>query len=394
MIPLRTDSRLRATPWMNWAIIAANIAAFVVQHQLDPRYHVSNRFDLSPRDPHVLNFITYGLLHANLAHVGANMLFLYIFGNNVNDKMGHIGYLAFYLAGCVFAGVGYVLTEAYHPVIGASGAVAAVTGAYLCLFPRANVTILFWWFYIGIFEIPSIWFIGFFFAQDLFFNFAGDSGVAHMAHVAGTIFGFVICFGLLFANLLPRDHFDVVALFKQWNRRRQFRDITASGHDFFAYTPRQRVDVRLPAPRDPRQEQIQDVRAQIGDAIGGQNYPRAAELYQQLRTIDPQQVLSRQAQLDVAAQLASQQAYPQAAEAYELFLANYRNFEQVEQVELMLGLIYARYLERYDKAKEYLLRAMARLHGDRELALAKAELQRIEPLLRGGARGAPDTTPV
>ena len=95
--------------------------------------------------------------------------------------------------------------------------------------------------------------------------------------------------------------------------------------------------------------------------------------------------MARQAQLDVAAQLASQQLYPQAAEAYELFLRHYRNYEQIEQVELMLGLIYARYLDRYDRAKEYLIRAMARLHGDREIKLARNELDRIESVADGTA---------
>jgi membrane associated rhomboid family serine protease len=382
MLPLRTDSRLRATPWMNWAIIAANVAAFVVQHQF-PR--LTGQFELNPRNPHILNFITYGLLHANLLHLASNMLFLYIFGNNVNDKMGHVGYLAFYLAGCVFSGIGFVATEAYHPVIGASGAVSAVTGAYLCLSPRANVTILFWWFYIGVFEIPSMWFIAFFFAQDIFFNFAGGEGVAHMAHIAGSVFGFVVCFSLLSAHLLPRDHFDIVALFKQWNRRRQYRDVTASGYDPFAYTPRQPIDRRLSAPVDPAQEQMQDLRAKITDAIASHDYSLAATLYQELRRINPEHVLPRQAQLDIAAQLASQQAYPQAAEAYELFLRSYRNFEQIEQVELMLGLIYARYLARYEKANEHLLRAMARLHTDRELKLARGELERIRPYLGSGS---------
>src|SRR3954471_20831344 len=234
-LPIRTDSPLRTTPYMNWALIGLNLAIWIGQLVGAPRTEGQAEwwrlYMLDAADPRLLTFITYGFLHANFLHVFGNMLFLYIFGNNVNDKMGHVGYLAFYLAGCVFSGIGFVVTEAYHPVIGASGAVAAVTGAYLCLFPRANVTILFWWFYIGVYEIPSMWFIGFFFAKDLFFNFAGDGGaVAHMAHVAGTLFGFAICFGLLFANLLPRDHFDVVALFKQWNRRRQFRDITASGY--------------------------------------------------------------------------------------------------------------------------------------------------------------------
>ena len=379
MIPLRTDSRLRTTPWANWAIVAVNIAAFVVQ----ATFAVTERLALDAREPSLLYFFTYSLLHADALHLASNMLFLYIFGNNVNDKMGHVGYVAFYLAGGIFAGVMYVLSGSGH-VIGASGAVAAVTGAYIVLFPRAHVTLLYFWFYVGVIEIPSVWFIGFFFVKDLFFNFAGaPTGVAHSAHLAGTTFGVVVTAGLLAANLLPRDHFDIVALFKQWNRRRQFRDLTASGYDPFAYAgPRVAVDNRLPAPAThPQQDRIHDLRGQITEAIDKDDFPTAAELYTQLRGIDAEQVLARQAQLDVAAQLASQQLYPQAAEAYELFLRHYRNYEQIEQVELMLGLIYARYLDRYDRAKEYLIRAMARLHGDREIRLARNELDRIEPLL-------------
>jgi membrane associated rhomboid family serine protease len=382
MIPLRTDRRLRATPWMNWAIIAVNVLAFGVQRMFDRPYHLSQTFALNPSDPSLYAFFTYSLLHANLLHLASNMLFLYIFGNNVNDKMGSIGYLGFYLAGMVVSGVGYVLTSS-APVIGASGAVSAVTGAYIVLFPRANVTLLYFFFYVGVIEIPSVWVIGFFFLKDLFLNFSGAAtGVAHSAHLAGTVFGFVVCCILLSLHLLPRDHFDVVALVKQWNRRRQFRDLTANGYDPFAYTPpKTKVDHRLPAPTDPIEERIRDLRVQINTALTSHDMAGAAELYRQLRKVDPSQVLARQAQLDIANQLASQQFYPDAAEAYELFIRQYKNFEQIEQVELMLGLIYARYLARYDRAKEYLLRAMARLHGDRELDLARAELQRIEPLM-------------
>jgi membrane associated rhomboid family serine protease len=218
---------------MNWALIAANVAAFMVQRAFD----LTDRLALDAVDPHLSHFFTYSLLHADVIHLASNMLFLYIFGNNVNDKMGHVGYLAFYLAGGIFSGVAYVtMSDGY--VIGASGAVSAVTGAYLILFPRAHVTLLYFWFYVGVIEIPSAWFIGFFFAKDFLMNFShAPGGVAHGAHLGGTVFGAGVTFALLSVNLLPRDHFDVVALVKQWNRRRQFRDLTASGYDPFAYSP-------------------------------------------------------------------------------------------------------------------------------------------------------------
>ena len=258
MIPIRTDSRLRSTPWANYSIIAFNVLVFLVQQKF---HRLTGMWELSPRQPTLLTFFTYSLLHENALHIGGNMLFLFIFGNNVNDKLGNFAYVVFYLSAGVVAGITYTLAGQALPVIGASGAVAAVTGAYLVLFPRANVTIVYFFFYIGVLELPSFWVIAFYFAQDLFLNFSGaGGGVAHVAHIGGTLFGFTICFALLMANLLPRDHFDVVALVKQWNRRRQFRDITASGYNPFDYASRA-APGKTPATTDHRgaQEKVQDI---------------------------------------------------------------------------------------------------------------------------------------
>ncbi len=377
LIPIRTDSPLRRTPWMNWSLIALNVVGFGIQ-QL---YRPANRLHLDPANPALINFISYAFLHGNVPHLLGNMLFLYIFGNNVNDKLGHSAYLSFYLAGAVFAGVGYAFVELHaggraHAVVGASGAVAAVTGAYLVLFPRSHITVIYMIFFIGSIEIPSLWFVGLFFVQDLMFS-SGQDGIAHAAHIAGTVFGFAICVTLLAVNLLPRDQFDIVALMQRWNRRRQYRDIVAQGYDPFGYKRDS-----LPGPPDPVQEKIQALRGKISEAIAQHKLPDAVPHFLELKKTDPTQVLSRQAQLDVANQLASQQLYNDAASAYELFLAHYQNFEQIEQVELMLGIIYARYLSKYNRAKEHLLLAVARLHDPRQIELAKAELARIEPLLK------------
>ena len=99
-----------------------------------------------PARPYLWQFITYAFLHSGLLHIFGNMFFLYIFGNNVNDKLGHFGYLCFYLAGAVFSAVGHTLVSS-NPVMGASGAVAAVTGAYLVLFPQTLITIVYWFYH-------------------------------------------------------------------------------------------------------------------------------------------------------------------------------------------------------------------------------------------------------
>jgi len=223
---------------MNWALIALNIGVFMLtsvspdgsSHGPLAIYHgqaVKDSFALDPQNPHLWQYFTYQFLHENWMHVLGNMLFLYIFGNNINDRLGHLGYLGFYLAGGVVAGIGYAAFDA-SPVIGASGSVAAVTGAYLILLPRSNITIFYFFFIIGAFEISSLWFVLLTFGQDLIGEIRPEllggresESVAHMAHITGTIFGAVLCLVMLAFRLLPRDQFDLLALLARWNRRRQ-----------------------------------------------------------------------------------------------------------------------------------------------------------------------------
>jgi membrane associated rhomboid family serine protease len=376
-LPLRTDSPLRSTPYMNWLLIVANLLMFAAEAFVPS---LLPNLELSPRFPQLYQFITYQFLHGGLLHVGGNMLFLYIFGNNVNDKMGNLGYLAFYLAGGVVAGMAYTLTEhGPAPIIGASGSIAAVTGAYLVLFPRSHISIFYWFIFLGRLELQAMWFIGLFFAQDVFLNLGHQDDVAHMAHIGGTIFGSLVCLALLVPQLLPRDQFDVWALIQRWNKRRQYRDLVAKGYNPFDYTqvagdpgPAGR---RRPSPADGR---VVELREQITAALTRHEPATAAGLYVQMKLIDPNQVLSRQAQQDVATQLHAEERYPQAAEAYESLLRTYPKLDRADQIELMLGLLYSRYLHQYDKARTHLQAVAGRLHGGRELDMAKDELAAMD----------------
>lgn len=371
-LPLRTDSPLRSTPWMNWLLIAANVIVFILQGRIWPDERGMPLLD--PRDLRLWSYFSYQFLHGDGLHLLGNMLFLYIFGNNVNDRMGHSGYLAFYLAGGVFAGIGHVLSSS-APVLGASGSVSAVTGAFLVLLPRSHITVVWFFILIGVIEIPSLYFILASFLWDFASGFTpgGGGGVAHLAHVSGSVFGFVVPFVLLATHLLPRDQFDMFALLQRWNKRRQYQDMVRQGYDPFGQSPPRTTRV------DPNLERIQDLRAQISEAIAHHEMTAAAKLYLELRAIDPNQVLSRQSQLDVANQLFSQQIYPAAADAYELFLHQYPKYDQLEQIQLMLGVIYSRYVPRPDKAKTYLSAAMERLTNPRDAELARSELDKFTP---------------
>ncbi len=136
-------------------------------------------------------------LHASLLHIGGNMLFLWIFGNNVEDRLGHVGYLVFYLVAGVVATGAYVLVNAHStvPLLGASGAIAAVMGAYLVFFPHARVRTLILvppiilWPRIAAWVLLLVWFVSQFFLSP-------GSGVAWVAHVAGFAFGALIGWAL------------------------------------------------------------------------------------------------------------------------------------------------------------------------------------------------------
>jgi tetratricopeptide (TPR) repeat protein len=183
--------------------------------------------------------------------------------------------------------------------------------------------------------------------------------------------------------MLPRDQWDVVALIDRWNRRRQYRDAVSGGYNPFSYVNEARSKNQPPPLPTAREQGITELRMSIANAIGSHEMERAVKLYLELKELDPSQVLARQAQLDIANQLAGQQLYLQAAEAYEQFLKTYPKFEQIEQVELMLGLIYARYLAQYPRAHQCLVRALAKLQGQREIDMARGELTRIEMLMAG-----------
>jgi membrane associated rhomboid family serine protease len=137
-------------------------------------------------------------LHGSLLHLGGNMLFLWIFGNNIEDRLGRVRYLIFYLAGGVVAAAAHILLNANStiPVVGASGAIAAVMGAYLVWFPNAPVRTLLMFFFILVVRIRAKWLLGFWFLLQFATN--PNSGVAWVAHVAGFAFG--VLFALLVRN--------------------------------------------------------------------------------------------------------------------------------------------------------------------------------------------------
>jgi len=369
--PTRTDRQTQRTPWVNYALIAANVLIFLFTERavIESNPNIDDFF-LNPLSPQFEQFLTYQFLHFGKMHIIFNMLFLYVFGNAVEDRMGRLGYLLFYLAGGVLAGLGHCLVSD-NPVLGASGAIAAVTGAYLALFPMSNVTIVYWFFFIGSFEVSSMLLILFRVAQDLLFQFADFGRTAYVAHLTGYAMGFIVGMGLLFSRIVPREPYDMLALIEQKRRRSQFQRLTRGG-----YQPWQSGPAAGSAGAASADDRLMAARAGINDAIERHAISDAAQQYVALLAAYPDQVLGQQQQLDVANQLMSEGGYDHAATAYELFLKHFPRYAERHHVQLILGLIHGRYLDNPARAKELLTGALPHLTPD-DKTLAEAVLAEL-----------------
>ncbi len=213
MIPLRDNIPSKTFPIVTYVLIGLNIAAFVYEISLGPNLEgFFNVFGVVPERTMTIvtsapryvfyaafPFFTSIFLHGGWLHLLGNMLYLYIFGNNVEDALGRSRYVVFYLACGIAASVMHLATNPTSniPTIGASGAIAGVMGAYFLLYPRAKVvTIVPIFFFIQIIEIPAFFFLGFWFliqfasgSISLMSQGGAYSGVAWWAHIGGFLAG-------------------------------------------------------------------------------------------------------------------------------------------------------------------------------------------------------------
>ena len=220
MLPFKDNIKSYRLPVITWGLIGVNIIVFIFelmeganleqvfyQFGMVPAYVTAGVY--GPRYE-IVPFLTSMFMHAGWLHIGGNMLYLYIFGNNVEDRMGHVMFLFFYLASGVGASLLHLVTDpsSMVPTVGASGAIAGVMGAYFVLYPKARVrSVVFLVYLIRIMDIPAIVFLGFWFVLQIFSGVASigaaeSGGVAFWAHVGGFVVGIA---GGFLARLLTKD---------------------------------------------------------------------------------------------------------------------------------------------------------------------------------------------
>lgn len=220
MIPIRDSVRPRRKPYINWLLIAANLIIFFYGLGLTTaqREELYFRYGLipgkvlhlvltgSPLEPLALPFLSAMFLHGGWFHLIGNMWYLWIFGDNMEDRLGHFRYLFFYLAGGIIGSIAHILTNPVSPVpiIGASGAIAGVLGGYFVTFPHSRVLALVpVFFFLTLMEVPAVLYLALWFILQLFNGTFALGGVANpvawWAHIGGFLGGI-----LLMKLLAPR----------------------------------------------------------------------------------------------------------------------------------------------------------------------------------------------
>jgi len=437
-IPLRTEIESRRPPLVTPLLMFANAMALLVilggerLGELDPA-RVLRTFALHREGFRWWQPITYQFLHdlQSIWHLLFNMLFLWVFGCAVEERLGRPGFLLFYLGGGVLAGLAHLLTTP-NPVIGASGSVAACSGAFLALFPRAHIKVLFFFLLIGIVQVPAALFIGLYIAFNLIMQFstvlgASEDRVAYVAHLAGYAYGFGLCFLMLAARILPRKDVDAWFLVTQARRRRAMRQAIAEvqrrqpsiarERDARGGSPNERSELGAPPPprrdpspggppakspastteapastrdgfllSDPEQERVaresepdaaRQARRIIDAAFQRLDVATAAEGYASLTALVPFALLPETRQLDVANQFLADGRNEQAALAYERFLAGYPNSERADDARLLLATIWTRRIPQPAKARPLLEFLRPRLRDERHMALADQLLREL-----------------
>lgn len=405
LIPLGTDRPLRRPAVLTPALVVCTVLAHLALEALaaiDPTLHdrvLASLWIVGGEGFRPWALVTSAFVHGGFLHLLGNMLFLWVFGPCVEDRFGRGGFLAFYLLAAAASGGLHAAFErvsaidalspeqvallgeagrsqlaalppVYVPAVGASGAIAAITGAFLVLFPMTHVRVFVFFFFIGRWAMPAWWFIGF----QLFWNFLGQArgggDVAYLAHLGGYAFGVGLSALLLALGVFPREPYDLFTLGRQAHRRRQFREAHAG-----AAHERDRAARRLArAEPDPRADRAAAARLVVANRLDLSDGPGAAEAYLRLLSefgAEPARVtLSPARQNQVADELFRAADHANAAAAYKLYLDAYGDQPGVARVRLMLGIIYARYLNSPIDACP-LLRLAAHdvaLGDDRELA--------------------------
>jgi membrane associated rhomboid family serine protease len=399
-IPIGVDNPLKRVPYANWAVIAVCVLTFFVglsseetEHKLlvnggiwagTPQYHViisrsGTGIGPAPQNStRIHQFVTHAFLHVNFWHLLGNMIFLFVFGNNINDALGHAKFIAVYLAIAVAGGLCHVLQYSGQspavPAVGASGAIAGVVGIYMILYPRNDVKVMYFiGFYPRTFFVSSIWIILLWIGFDAAFAFFGlGSVVAYWVHVVGFALGVGLATALLKLGWVDVGGWDIFSWVKEGTRQ---------SDRILGRMPRYGVALRASGP---------GLLATGGSAAPPQEYERAIDgllakkqidealrMYEEFRNAYPSRSLTERPLVALAVELARLKQRDKAVAILLTCLNAYPEGVLRDKVCLNLGLLLAGKPDHQQSAREYLETAIRITQNPRTRQIAEEKLAQL-----------------
>lgn len=401
LVPYGVDNPMRRLPWVNWALIAANLVVYGFQLAADTEVvargghffsvnELVRDFGLVPAHFRWYHLVTYAFLHGGMLHLLGNMLFLWTFGNNVNDKLGHAYYLGAYVAFGVLSGLAHVVSEhgSPFPCVGASGAIFGVMGLYLAFFPLNDVRMFYLlWIRPGTFRCSAYWPIFGYVALNIYWVATGSGGnTAVAAHLGGFAAGFGAGLALLAKDLVPRDDYDFLAWLSGRRQKKLYERFGSRGQAVRPGTgplpsPPAAAPPRPQAPRStPSARELEGAAvAQVaeGDVRG------VCETYRRFAVLYPRLALGEAVQVDVANLLLRAKQFRLAADAFARLARFYPRHPQAPEALYAAGVLLATKLDQKEKGRRLLEEVLPQLTDPAKARRARQVLEQ--------ARGSPDS---
>jgi membrane associated rhomboid family serine protease len=397
ILPVGVDKPPRRTPVVNYALVGINVAVFLL---FFPRGPDAKRFEyifaLWPFDSglfHVRQFLTSAFLHANWQHLTFNMLFLWAFGNSLNDRLGHVGYALFFLLGAAGSALGHLLVSSGEvPCVGASGAICAVVGGYLVLLPLNDVKMLYWFFIrIGTFFVRPLPIVAFWALSDLLmWQYGAPTRVAYAAHLSGYALGIGVTLLLIGTRLIHREGIDLLAWItgrlpdgRYWRTALIPVDSTTD-QCVGVRGPGERFE-HLNSPFSPTLGSVdteQMLRDELVHAVAVGDTHLAIGLYEQYVVANPGAALPLRVLVTVGNWYLRMERYSEAVQTWRRAVSLYPDHHLVSNIRFSMGMTLSRHLGLVDAAAEQLRQSLSGLQNADRARIARREIARIE---RGAA---------
>jgi len=411
--PIGDDNPSVRRPYVTWTLVGLNVLVFVLVNLMGRQVFGKGLNTLLreggfiPQDPEILDCFTSMFLHAGIIHLAGNMLFLWIFGDNVEDKLGPFLFAVFYLLSGAFAVGLYLVFPGRKdiPLVGASGAISGVLGCYMVFFPAAKVRVFYWFFFIflGTFMLQAKWFLGIYIGMNLFEWLVLENqyvtGVAYAAHVGGFAVGVmaaVITKGRLrrTGRLTRIDELTgfaggptpgrKVPHYEPTRHHSPQKERMAPEHGPMKLSTTDRVRKGFVSPRiETRRdgEGFFGIEEAIAGNVKSGQLDVAVEKYTDYVRMRHAKALPAWAQIEIAGELFRRNDYEGALEAYRRYLAHFPSGPDAPEARFRLGIILSRHRKEYFRAREYLLQAAVEHPDEQIVGFARKELKRIEPFL-------------